>query len=237
MTTAEALIAIFAVIAILISVIVGGISLYAANSAKDSAEAAKEQAASSARQANAALGQVEVAYRQLEQASAAHRESMEPYVVVNIQPSEHNHQALMLTIENIGASLARDVRIAANPPLQRSYETADGPATPIRNWHILTDGIATLPPGQRIELPFDIVRERLANDDLPDRYRLTVDAVGPFGQAPRLTYDIDLSVYKHEYMEDLTIHHVVKALREIRDTLKWFKQQRLAADAKEGHEA
>lgn len=224
--------AVLAVIAILVSVVVGFINHNTAESARQSARAAADQAASSERQANAAWEQVNVAYRQLEQAGTAHRQSLEPYVVVSIAPSGHTHQALVLTIENVGVSLARNIRISADPPLRRSYESGEGPATPIMTWHIFTNGIATLAPRQRIDLPFDIISERLTNDDLPDRYRFTVEAMGPFGQAPTLTYDVDLSIYKHEYIDELTTHHVAKALREINSVLKWFKQQQMGSEAK-----
>jgi hypothetical protein len=237
MSAGEVLTLVLAVIAILISVIVGGISLYTANSARDSADAAQKQAASSAEQAIAVWEQVKVAYRQLEQADVARRESLEPYVVVNIEPSANSHQMLLLTIENIGPSVARDVRILPDPPLRRSYEKEGGPATPIMSWHIFTNGIAMLPPRRRIELPFDIIRERLPKGDLPDRYRFTVEATGPFGPVQTMIYDVDLSVYKHEYVDDLTTHHVAKALREIEDTLSWFRKRQHSADAQERHDA
>lgn len=143
----------------------------------------------------------------------------------------------MLTIENIGVSLAQEVRISVDPPLRRSYESDDGPATPIMSWHIFANGIATLAPRQRIDLPFDIIRERLKDEKLPDRYRFTVDAKGPFGPAPTLRYDVDLGVYRHEYTDELTTHHVATALREIDGVLKWFRQREIGTEARASFEA
>jgi len=201
---------VIAALALLTAILVGYINHRASEAAQD--------------QATAATQQVNLTQQQLDLSEIARRESLEPYVVVDIAPKLGSPQALMLTIENIGPSLARNVKIASEPPLRRSYEKAEGPATPIMSWPIFVNGIATLPPRRRIELPFDIRGARI-NGDLPMQYRITVDADGPFGSVPRMEYDIDLNIYDAEYLEEKGAEHVVKPLERIADFFHWYRRR------------
>ncbi len=68
-------------------------------------------------------------------------EQAQPFVVVQLQPSPVSGQLLELVVENIGRTIARDVRFHFSPRLESAlerYELADSP--------LLTSGIPTMPP-------------------------------------------------------------------------------------------
>ncbi|WP_406514021.1 hypothetical protein OG851_40445 [Streptomyces sp. NBC_00161] len=58
--------------------------------------------------------------RQLALAERIHREQNEPYVIVDIQP-DPDGGALLLVVENTGPTVARNVRISCDPPLESGW--------------------------------------------------------------------------------------------------------------------
>lgn len=159
------------------------------------ADAAEQQVAVARDQAISARDAAETAQRQLALAEQIRREQVEPYVVVDIRPSDHVSHIFMLVIENIGPTVARNVRIQFTPQLERA-----GESDPSRNWkpiresRLLTNGIPMMPPGRHMEWFFDIASERFASG-LPMQYTVTVNADGPIDRVETLTYRIDLSVH------------------------------------------
>lgn len=146
-------------------------------------------------QARSAEDSARAAARQIELTEQIRKEQTEPYVVVDIRPSDHVSHVFILVIENIGPTVARNVRIQFDPPLQQVGE--DDPTRtwkPLRESLLLTNGIPMMPPGRRMEWFFDITSKRFASG-LPMQYTATVDADGPAQPVETMTYKIDLSVY------------------------------------------
>jgi hypothetical protein len=90
-----------------------------------SAQSSEESAVAAKKQAESAHGQLEMAMRQVQLAQKVHRDSMEPYVIVDIAQSPDKPSILELTIENIGPTIAFNVRIKFDPPLERSFEKSE----------------------------------------------------------------------------------------------------------------
>lgn len=158
--------------------------------------------------------QAQVARGQLKLAEIVRKEQNEPYVVVDIQPADQATQALMLVIENIGTTVARDVRIRFDPPLKTAREITLG--KPIRDAKILTHGIPLLPPKRRIELWFDNIAD-LVEKSLPMIYEAIVDVVGPDGQPiEQMRYTIDLEVLRGVgHVSEKSMHHAVQELEKL----------------------
>lgn len=195
------------------SLIVAG---WAIRYSREQANSAIEQAVSAVRSADAAHLQADSALRQLELSEKVRREQQEPYVVVNIRPSEHVTNVFMLVIENLGTTVARNVRIACNPPIERVAEQELSGKFVLRDSFIFKQGIPVMPPGWKIELFFDISHKRL-NSNLPLQYTFTVDTDGPFGPVEQLKYEVDLRIFTE--VETLSIkgtHQGVKELEKIR---------------------
>ncbi|WP_327392561.1 hypothetical protein OG533_19715 [Streptomyces sp. NBC_01186] len=117
--------------------------------------------------ADAAGEQVAVAHLQLEQAKAAHREQNEPYVIVDIQPRDPASGVLVVVVENIGPTVARNVRIAADPPLVSGW----GDDLTQMLQRAMSRTIPMLPPGRRLEYLLD--NHARFESDLPTAYNFT----------------------------------------------------------------
>jgi len=142
-------------------------------------------------QTRAAVEQTSIARQQLEQAEKVHREQNEPYVIVDIQPDAPGSGLLVLVIENIGSTIARDVTITVDPPIVSS--TGDNVTERVQMG--LSRMIPMLPPGRRLKYVFDIAHRRFSSE-LPTAYTFTVQAKGPFGDVEPLEYLVDFSSWR-----------------------------------------
>lgn len=165
-------------------------------------------------QTQATVEQAVVARRQLEQAERVHREQNEPYVIVDIQPDAPGSGLLILLIENIGPTIARDVTITADPPLV----SATGDKLTERVQRGLSRTIPMLPPGRRLKYAFDVSSTRFASD-LPTAYTFTVQAKGPFGDVESLEYLVDISSWRETLLGTHPDAKVAGALSDIAGSL------------------
>jgi hypothetical protein len=176
----------------IVALAAAGISVWQARTASDSAEHSERQARAADEQARIAgeqLQQTERDHReQLQLAEQIHREQSEPYVVVDLGPDRPGSGLLVLSIQNIGPTMARDVRIHVAPEL----ESTEARLTP-RLQRALARTIPVLPPNRRLTYTFDT--HRRWGSGLPMQFQFTVDAKGPGDRAvEQLTYTVDLDV-------------------------------------------
>ncbi|APE26763.1 hypothetical protein vnz_37255 (plasmid) [Streptomyces venezuelae] len=167
----------------------------------------------SAIQAKHANDQVEIAERQLELAEKIHREQNEPYVIVDIQPGAPGSMLLHLVVENIGSTVARNVRISADPPIETSFgeqATADLQA-------VLARVYPMIPPGRRLEFIFD--GPSRFNGALPMAYTFTVHYEGPFGPVEELEYLVDIDTLTESPVGQRPLKRVEQDLEKIRKEL------------------
>jgi hypothetical protein len=197
-----------------ITVSVGVVAVVAAWISYNQARHAKAQAEAAETQAHAAVEQAAVSRGQLEQAEKAHREQNEPYVIVDIQPDAPGSGLLVLLIENIGPTIARDVTIAVDPPLV----SATGDNLTERVQRGLGRTIPMLPPGRRLKYAFDVSSRRFASD-LPTAYTFTVQAKGPFGDVETMEYLVDFSSWRETLLGEHPNAKTNAALGGIADSL------------------
>ncbi|HEX9994988.1 MAG TPA: hypothetical protein VGB14_18830 [Acidimicrobiales bacterium] len=155
-------------------------------------------------------------YFQVREARRAREEQARPFVVVDIQPSTVWWNVLNLVVENVGTTVAHDVRIHFTPAPASSRAGYD-----LAHSSLLSDGIPTLPPRRRIEALFDVASER-KDSGLPNRYDVEVRFrdYRRREQEP-LRFVIDFSyLYGLQRIEKYGVHHAAKALREIERVLK-----------------
>ncbi|MGW4220684.1 hypothetical protein ACWEJZ_27170 [Streptomyces bacillaris] len=161
-----------------------------AKAASDQVVAAQQQVVAAQQQVSAANQQIDVARQQLAAAERAQREATEPYVVVDIRARVPGSQLLWFVVENIGPTLARDVRIAVTPPLA----TSRGEEATAKLNAAASRVIPVIPPGRMFGYTMDVGSGFFADPQLPRVYTVTVDAKGPRGPVETLTYVIDLNV-------------------------------------------
>lgn len=169
-----------------------------------------------------ALAAAVFAWRQVREARRLREAQAQPFVIADIQPGRVWANYLTLVIENIGTTLARDVRVAFDPPLSTTLEGSDLPGG-----KLLKDGIAALPPGRRIETLFDLSHDRL-DRKLPMRFAVTVRFSDFRGkEQEQLPYVIDLSyMYDLEMIGEKTIHDMAESLEKIRREIERWRSTR-----------
>jgi hypothetical protein len=92
-------------------------------------------------------------------------EEARPFVVVDVQPSPVSRKILNLVVENVGRTVARNVRLTFEPPLQSS-----GEPYPLAESPLIREGMPTMPPGRRVEALFEFAPAS-KNKDLPNPLR------------------------------------------------------------------
>lgn len=155
------------------------------------------------------------AWSQVREAKRLREEQSRPFVVVDFEAAMLSH----LTIENIGKTLARDVTIEFDPPLESTLN---------RPWDwegaaFLTTGIPMLPPGKQLRMTFDQLVQRF-NSDLPRAYEVVVEYLGPTSKSSRFKdrYTLDLGVFEGMAVPERGMPELVRAVREIKSEMhKW----------------
>lgn len=178
----------------------------------EEARKAREAQAEQARQASEEQTQREQRLRE---------EQARPFVVVDFEPSSVWGNIINLVFENVGKTLAKNVRFSFDPTLKSSQDERDG--YDFASSVLLTQGIPAMPPGKRFVALFDLSHRRVKTD-LPMTYRVRVDLQDTQGrdQEP-LEYVLDLNFrYGIRRVESKTIHDVAKSLTEIERSLgRW----------------
>jgi len=137
-----------------------------------------------------------------------------PFVVVDFDIDMSKGYLIFFEVANTGTSLARDVQIGVEPPLESAIDIDVG------KLKMLNEGIATLPPGKKLRTFFDMSFRR--NEDRPD-LPMTYTATVHYADEKRTrefteTYDLDLDQYMN--MQFVTSHGVDDIYDEIKRTRK-----------------
>jgi len=154
------------------------------------------------------------AWRQVKEARVLREEQNRPFVVVDVQSDPGS--LVYLEVVNMGTSLACDVRIEIDPPLESAIDI------PVGKLKMLNEGIATLAPGKKYRTFFDQGFRRHEDSDLPMNYAAAVtytDEKGKRSFKETMSLDLDL------YMDIAEVprhgeHDIHERLKEIRDIFK-----------------
>jgi hypothetical protein len=159
-------------------------------------------------------GSLAFARRQVAEARRLREEQTRPFVVVDLEPG----WIIYLIIENVGRTLARNVRVNFEPPLASTRADVRFEEIPA-----LRDGIPTLPPGRKFRFFFDSSIERLNRTDLPRSYEVEVRYARYDDRAlPPETYVLDLHSMLESIPPDEPLRDAAKALKGIKDEVaKW----------------
>jgi hypothetical protein len=137
-------------------------------------------------------------------------DAAQPYVWVDVRPDGEAGTLLNLTIGNSGPTVATNVRITVDPPLpaiDQLTERAD--AAQVR----LSEGISSVAPGRVLAWPlgqgFNLIKH-----DGRQAHTFTVNADGPFGPVPPLTYTVDLADLRGTLDRPSGLHRLTKAVED-----------------------
>jgi hypothetical protein len=159
--------------------------------------------------------EADAAIRQTELQEQIHRDSHQPYVWVDFRLDATQGSLMHLVVRNEGPTVAEDVRIAFDPPIQ-------GVGTTIKSLEPvhaqLSEGLRSMPPGREMKWAF-AMGHRLYGDEgseVPHRYTVTITGRGPYGDLPTLTYPLDLDEMREMAAPRLgSLEHVAKAIEKL----------------------
>ncbi|MFD0855355.1 hypothetical protein ACFQ07_24150 [Actinomadura adrarensis] len=145
------------------------------------------------------------------------RDATQPYVYADIRPDPRNGSMLLLIIENTGRSVATDVQVEFDPPL----EAPSGKYKDIRDKKAITEEIPALPPGTRVSHFLGLGFE-LADSDLPKTYQVKISGKGPLGPLDDLKYvlDLDALLLQGPKIAQGSLYDLTKAIGKLADRLK-----------------
>jgi hypothetical protein len=208
-----------AIVAIVVSAVVSAVGVYfalrQARSARQSATSAQEQATAARDSVAAAREQVAAAHRQNELQEQMWRDQSQPYVVADVRPDVGQGQMFQVVLENKGSTIARNVRVIFDPPLQEMGTADEGPFTALDN------GVSYLPPGRAMTWHLGVGHSYFDGDrSEPDR-QVTVTCEGPFGPVEPLRYTFSFEAFRHHVATGPgTLARVEKAVMEVAKELK-----------------
>ncbi|SDZ04227.1 hypothetical protein SAMN05444365_1058 [Micromonospora pattaloongensis] len=184
------------------------------------AVAAGLAAAFAGSQAMAATRQARYAQGQLALAEQVRKDQAQPYVFVDLAPDEHDPQKLMLVVQNTGMTVAHNIRVTFDPPLQSVTRPDFAETTPA-----LLAPISALPPGRRVRWFWEIGFRLFENLQIPRSYTVTVNADGPFGTVGELIYEIDLDNLRYSDATAPASKKLVDELQKSRKALEKISQK------------
>ncbi|MEU4484623.1 hypothetical protein AB0H94_06970 [Streptomyces purpurascens] len=168
--------------------------------------------------------QMKEARRSNQLTEQAQREQAQPYVIADIRERVPGSMLLCFFIENTGPTVARDVQISVDPPL----ESALGSEQTEKLRQAVTRKIPMMPPGRSLMFMMD-AGSKLFNSDLPRIYSVVINSSGPFGPLEPLTYTIDLNVLQHMLLNRESLEWSTHVLAE--EAKKSRKLQEKQVDA------
>jgi hypothetical protein len=140
----------------------------------------------------------------VEHAERVRREQTQPYVFADLRSDEHQPQLLVLLVRNQGPTVAYNVRVTLDPPLEDVRQEL------VSEW-----SISAIAPGAQLARPIAVawnLFERAADQLV---HEVAVSGEGPAGAIDPLKYEINLKALEHVSAYQKTVYHAVKALEQI----------------------
>ncbi len=152
---------------------------------------------------------------QVLEARRLREEQARPFVVVDLEPGF----LFYLTVENLGRTMARDVRIQFDKPLE---STLQGPRE-FDESPLFREPIPALPPGKKIRVLFDAFGARV-DANLPLTYEVTLTYGDHSGKRTwKDLYRLDFGMYLGSELPRKGLPDVVAELERIRKEIEKWK--------------
>jgi hypothetical protein len=152
---------------------------------------------------------------QLREAKRLREAQGRPFVMIDF---EIEKTLIFLTISNIGATMAREVRFTIDPPFATAIDSA------VDQLKLLKSGISTLPPGKTFRTLFDGFIQR-DPEQLPDLYSVRVAYCDDtLARDFNEQIDLDLGVYRNlGYIDEKGVGDLHDRLKDIAGTMKEWR--------------
>lgn len=157
------------------------------------------------------------AWTQIRHAKEVREEQARPFVIVDLQVPSVQRREVIMSIKNIGSTVAKDVRVTFNHDLEEIIR----PGKATAEMPIFKSGIPSMPPSKEIRIRFAF-GDRLFREGLPLTYEATVRLRDYKGreQEPAI-YVLDVSHLENlPLASDKSLDDLVDGLSEIAANLK-----------------
>lgn len=153
------------------------------------------------------------------------REQSQPYIVVDVERPVVSAIHLELAVRNTGSTIAYDVKIAFDPPLETAMGRKDATYA-LEQTAFMRQGIPTMPPGREWSMIFDSGPERFESD-LPRQYDITVTFRDARAVEYSMNYRLDFDIYFGLMrFSPKGAHQIAQSLDAVDKTLKrWTRGQ------------
>lgn len=131
--------------------------------------------------------QVRSAQRQTRIQEQLYKDQQQPYVWIDFRPDEASWWLIDLVLKNEGPTVARNVRVVADPPIERVSEAKK---VELQTLPGFKDGFASIPPGREMRWTLGTHQDVLG-DGSAKRHEVTISFDGPFGPVPSVKYVLD----------------------------------------------
>lgn len=170
--------------------------------------------------ANATRDSAKAAENTVQEMQAAREDEYAPYVVVYFDYHDR-YKTLYIVVENIGKSIARDIRFEFSPPLQATQFNKDH----LEKNLLLKNGIKSLVPNYKISIPFDFLIHYL-KDKLPMEYMVKVTYQGnPSPSMMEFEYPLDLNHFNYiHFVTDTGLTEIEQSLEQLANHFSHFSR-------------
>jgi hypothetical protein len=157
------------------------------------------------------------ARRQVGEARRLREEQARPFVVADFEVGP----PIILTVENLGRTLARDVTIRFDERIETTGLLETNKPYDVNEVRLLRESLPVLPPGKKIRVLFD--SQKRFTSDLPLAFGVTVSYRGPLGQKyPTDRYTLDLGMYAETLFPPKGLPQLVQEVAKVREELgRW----------------
>jgi len=179
----------------------------------ESTRASVRSAAAAERAAQAAERAAKAAEDQANIQGQLRIDAAQPYVWADVRPDDGSGVILVLIIGNSGLTVAQHVQVKIDPPFPNIPQLAEAVAAQQR----LAEGFKSLPPGRTLRWWLG-QGWNLLQPEGTQPHQITINAEGPFGPIPELTYELDLSEYRGQDPQPQgNLHLLTKAVEKLAD--------------------
>lgn len=141
------------------------------------------------------------------------RDAQMPYVWADMRPDNGQGGILRLVVRNDGPTVATNVRVTFDPPLQGGTELLTS-ITDVTDR--LAEGLLALPPGREMRWVLGLLHRMLRAEGLPMVYRVRIECDGPQGPVPPSEFVLDLGDYELTHaVPDGSLHELTKAIKAL----------------------
>ena len=157
--------------------------------------------------------QTKIQREQTRQQAEIQKDSQRPFVWLDLRTNPRNGQLLNLVLKNEGPTIATNIKIDCDPPIQ--YTTQMSRQITDRSPGVLEKGVTSMPPGREmvwaLGLPHEVYSERRAT-----RHRVRISFDGPFGPERPIEYILDFQENADQNrVVDGSLIGIEKAIKEI----------------------